>query len=439
MNTGNWKTAIKSRDKKRSNKSSKDRSQQKDSETRSSTQNLETRSVDSDKRDPDSSSPEEESGVMKPKKILTRQKDVVEKPPEIPDTSAVEMKKPDASLSEAAVKPTWADISESADVSLTLRTFNEDFTNKCATLKEQLSFVASAVTAVLNIGAQAIRAERVRIGETKNEKSIVQNLHEICVNGRELVTITSDGMKNISSIVDMYEVEKNNALDELKNFLATLGVTETAKPQLAQSAQSASVAIAKPKISDVPKRILADVRYASVVSADAARVPGNVDMASIPLQLGNLIVPLARNRSDIQPMGIKFASDLGVFLINIDGRMYSFCNGTFISRTPKSGDNTLFGKRCNPGIARCVGADCTYYHDPLTHSNGHTNRNMGVHYVVSELINGVASEKEIIETARGKNRYIVEDIIQLAGMLLIKAFLVKKARDNAGHRDRDEF
>jgi hypothetical protein len=55
---------------------------------------------------------------------------------------------------------------------------------------------------------------------------------------------------------------------------------------------------------------------------------------------------------------------------------------------------------------------------------------MGVHYVVSELISGVSTSKEIGETARGRNQCIVEDLVQLGGMLFIKAFMVQKMRES---------
>jgi hypothetical protein len=210
-------------------------------------------------------------------------------------------------------------------------------------------------------------------------------------------------MKNVA----VYESEKNSALDGLKTFLASIDHSmipaEIKKPE--PGAYSAAAA---------GKKI----------------TPNQQLMASVPLGPGNLVLPMTRDRSDIGPMSIKYASDLGVFLINMDGKLYSFCNGVFISRSNKTGDNTLYGKRCNPISTKCIGTNCTYYHDPLMHSNGHTMRNMGVHYVISELINGIANDADIAEIARGKNKFIVEDIISLAGMLLIKAFQVKKIRDS---------
>lgn len=379
MNTDNWKTAINGRDNKRRSKGQK------------SNTTLESANG-SDNIGCESTEPTQQNQTSSP---LSDQKVVV--------------------------KSSWADMSEPADVLVMLSAFNQEMSKKCTSLADQLTFVTSGVVSLLNLGLQTIQQERTRVGKSENEKNIVRDLHEICTAGRGLVTAASTAVKTVTTTIDLYEAEKNRALNELKSFLATLDAERIEKEESLSSQKKALVG-----------------RYAAVVSQDGLRniaasqniVQRPIDTVSIQLGDGYLTVPLARNIGDIQPMSIKFTQDLGVFLINLDGKLYSFCDGSFTQRAPKSGDSTLFGKRCNPNIAHCAGATCTYYHDPLVHTNGHTVRNMGVHYVVSELIGGVSTTKEIAETARSRNPYIVEDLVQLAGMLMIKAFMVKKMKES---------
>jgi hypothetical protein len=315
-------------------------------------------------------------------------------------------------------KISWADASESPDVSNIITAFMTEVGARCSNFGERASFVALTASSILDIGIKMIQDERNRIDASHNEKEFVRDLCNICTHGKKLIDTTIEVVSIIKKHVATYESEKNSALDGLKTFLAS--IDQTMVPVDPAPAMSS--------------------RYASVVSGTreqtlAKKSAGQQLMASVPLGPGQMVLPMirgcdqSRNRIDVMPMSINYASDLGVFLINIDGKLYSFCNGVFISRLSKTGDNTLYGKRCNPTTTRCIGANCTYYHDPLTHATGHTMRNMGVHYVISELINGVANDAEIAETARGKNKYIVEDIVSLAGMLLIKAFQVKKIRD----------
>jgi hypothetical protein len=443
MNIDNWKTAIRGgREHKKRGTMPAGRATVKNDINLESTNRFDeiATPTSSAETQSDTQSTNPRSNPDAPKQILSRKTKNSSQPTTAASVAEAKVVPIPTTVPEVAVaKPTWADISESADASHLLAIFKHELAN-CSSLKERLAFVTTVTSTIMSIGIDSIQAERERVGETKNEKSLVRDLHDICSAGRDLATSVTSDVRKVSSLIDTYEVEKNSALDELKNFLAAIGVADSKSPDQQKAVPKSGAAASLP-IPDAPKKMQFDGRYSTAVSGgvtDASQsAQRSIDMVSVRLGTADLVLPLSRYRTDVQPMCIRFASDLGVFLINIDGTMYSFCNGTFISRAPKSGDNTLFGKRCNPSIARCAGADCTYYHDPLKRGGGHTTRNMGVHYVVSELINGVASEKEILETARGRNKFIVEDIVQLAGMLLIKAFQVKKARDNSDQAEAD--
>jgi hypothetical protein len=359
----------------------------------------------------------------------------------------------DASLKDAlraSTRPQWGDQSEddmpevrSVDDRFEpmLRMFTADLNGACGSFEAELEYISGFAAAIINRGMELIKDRKREVEKNSpSEKELVNDLHAICTHGTQFISGVEECTKSVAAIVNECETKKNTTLDELKNFL--LGMTNTNPLDLTKHASVSSSERVADASNNAPPRVSS--QYSAIVARDDApvrkidaRSVSSLDMASVPLGIANLAVPLARQKSDVQPMSIKFAANLGVFLINLDGTTYSFCNGVFVSRPnnktndPKlKADNTLYGKRCNPWIARCVGAECTYYHDPLTHTPGHTSRNMGVHYVVSELISGVSTDADIIETARGRNKYIVEDIVQLAGMLLIKAFLVKKARED---------
>lgn len=333
--------------------------------------------------------------------------DPVIEPLVIPIAMPVDVKSADA-------KPniSWADVSEGPDIGRVVGAFMSEIGARCSNFSERASFIALTASTILDLGIKMIQDERNRIDASHNEKEFVRDLCSICSHGKKVIDDTMTMIHTIRKHMATYESEKNSALDGLKTFLASIDQTMVPAESNVASAKYAGVVGSRDPSANIKKSVNQQL------------------MASVPLGPGQMILPMTRDRSDIMPMAIKYASDLGVFLINVDGKLYSFCNGVFVSRQSKTGDNTLYGKRCNPTSTRCVGTNCTYYHDPLTHTTGHTMRNMGVHYVISELINGVANDTEIAETARGKNKYIVEDIISLAGMLLIKAFQIKKIRDH---------
>lgn len=384
MNNDNWKTAISSRDRKRSNKIG---------------------------RSDDMSKSEICDSVASPHVVSsdpsgTEHANILAGP-SIPVAMPANDSRPAVS---------WAEASESPDHTRIITAFMTEVGSKYLNFSDRITVVATFVSTILDIGIKMIQDERNRIDASSNEKEFVRDLCGICTHGKKLIDNTIATVQTLKKHMATYESEKTSALDGLKTFLASIDQT--------------MVPVTEPTPG-------APGRYAGIVGtreSTAMRKPtgGQQLMASVPLGPGQMILPMTRDRGDIMPMSIKYASDLGVFLINIDNKLYSFCNGVFISRQSKIGDNTLYGKRCNPTSTRCVGANCTYYHDPLTHATGHTMRNMGVHYVISELINGIANDAEIAETARGKNKYIVEDIVSLAGMLLIKAFQIKKLRDHHG-------
>jgi hypothetical protein len=110
----------------------------------------------------------------------------------------------------------------------------------------------------------------------------------------------------------------------------------------------------------------------------------------------------------------------------LEGDVYSFGTGKFIYRKGRNSESTLYGKRCNPSAMTCNQDSCTYYHDPLKFANGHTSRNMAIHYITEDLVKGVATDQDILSNdALESNPFIVEDLVQLGGMLLLKAMAVK--------------
>lgn len=325
---------------------------------------------------------------------------------------------PIAMPASSEMKAQWGDAPDHPDISNIATLIMSEIGSRCSTFSERISLISLVSSTILELGIKMIQDERNRIDASHNEKEFVRDLCNICTHGKKLIDTTIDVIHIVKNHMTTYESERNSALDGLKTFLAS--IDQTMVP-----------------VEPMPA---VNTGYAGAVGARdqmvTKKASGQQLMASVPLGPGQMVLPMTRaigdqprHRSDIMPMSIKYASDLGVFLINIDGKLYSFCNGVFVSRQSKTGDNTLYGKRCNPVSTHCIGANCTYYHDPLTHATGHTMRNMGVHYVISELINGVANDTEIAETAAGKNKYIVEDLVSLAGMLLIKAFQVKKIRN----------
>jgi len=159
---------------------------------------------------------------------------------------------------------------------------------------------------------------------------------------------------------------------------------------------------------------------------------------AIDIGLTKIDVPITLNSSKVPPMNIMYNPKIKSFLINLGGDIYSFGTGKFISMRAYNGV-IFYGRRCSlENNNQCSKKLCKYFHDPLTNTNKpHNERSMSIQYIVDDLLNPIATNQDIISIRNSsRNKNIVKDLVQLAGMILIKAMNIKFIKSQQSKNSR---
>jgi hypothetical protein len=295
---------------------------------------------------------------------------------------------------------------------------------KCENFEQRMKFLQDSMASIADLAAVQIREQRHDVDNDKTtDRETVRGLHNLAQFGTSFSVAMSANLIVINNAIESIEKKKLEILDGWNKFVQDLNEKET---------------VSDPNESTIQTKSSSFIGALEGGRHITTRNSTNLITASIGLI--DIKCPVSNNPKDVPLMGIQYNPKLSCFVINLDGDLYSFGTGQFTYRKGKcvNGESTLYGKRCNPREMTCNGASCTYYHDPLKFStHAHSTRNMAIPYIAEDLIKGIASDQEIVSnTSYEKNPFIVEDIVQLAGMLLLKAMSVKSIVKSNSTRSR---
>lgn len=342
-------------------------------------------------------------------------------PSRSPSSSNLVKSSPDAKRSS------WGDIDNDTDPELNdVMSTVADNINKCKDFQHRMTFLKDVMASIAKNAADTITEEKKAIDNKKmNDRDVVQGLHDLSQFGTSFSQSMSDKLTVIRDAIGEIENQKRNILDGWNKFVRELSQPTDSDKSQDHQRQTASRLAATSQNSMSFISALEGGKHAAIVQ----RIGSNTVTASVGIS--DIKCPVASNPKDVALMAINYIPSLSTFVINLDGSLYSFGKGKFVSRRGKN-ESTLYGKRCNPRIMACKGASCTYYHDPLIFtSDSHAERNMAIPYITDELIKGIATDQDILSnTTYANNPFIVEDIVQLAGMLLLRAIAVKTIINN---------
>ena len=362
------------------------------------------------------------------------------------------------SVKSAETKLNWAEMSEGADPEDIAFNLNKNL-GYCSSMAEQMTFLSDVTTVVANALKKTIASHHARFVESRSdERSYANHLHMLIQSSRAVTNLMTSQLVDLNTIIDGHAKEKDAMLRELEEFVKKLtdaGTTPGPNGAVATSAVATnggtatnaargSVVQKKTSFQEIPASDSSRrVSYAATLRGDCVPSPlrmaeSQSDRAVVQIAGAyDINVPTALSGEMVPPMAIRFCPKIGVFLINLDGDVYSFGNGTFVSKRNRVGETTLYGKRCSPIGGECNPAECTYYHDPLYHPNGHQTRTMAMHYIMEELVKGVATDEDVQTNMFPRNPYVVEDLIQFAGMIMLKALGVKNTLRLRRPKNRD--
>lgn len=314
-----------------------------------------------------------------------------------------------------AAEPCYDVIMKEIDKNILLIDYHED---QMVFLSKLVSKTLSLVNDIINTQKQSILDSMNTTGEKEGirhfydlikESNTIKNSLEIDFNkmSENIVSVSSEKEKIISSW--------NNVIKSFSDNYTTPKVSPLLSPTKSfVDANNRTVTIRKP------------ISYLESMNKEK-KEPGPSNVVYAYTTLGKVLADGSLDKNDTS-VSIKYNETKKYFVIRLNGHDYSFTDGSFIQRDKRNPVQTVvkYGKRCDSKRMLCNGSTCTYYHDPLKFSqHEHSSRNFAMSYITEELIKNV-SDEDYIANINTKNPFIVEDIVQLAGMLLIKAMSVKK-------------
>ncbi len=316
----------------------------------------------------------------------------------------------------------WAEMSEDPDTSKVSAALDDALEEHGDSFHSAMEYLALVVTSVITAKAKQLIDGRRDQLEAGDQKTMVSHIHDLTTDCKKYTSGLADSIAAANAVVDELNKKKGDILAEMERFVRQMTGTESLVVQVA-----ASTAATTAQPTQQRARSWAGAAGAGSTSGGAP-VDSSLSTMTTRVGLVDITAPIAASRTNVPPMSIRFCPNLGVFLINLDGDVYSFGGGKFVSRrgTRVGEPTTLYGRRCNARGGSCDEATCTYYHDPLKHQTGHVTRNMPMQYIIEELIRWVATDEDIGAVAVNTNQFIVEDLVHLAGMLLLKSVAVKR-------------
>lgn len=326
----------------------------------------------------------------------------------------------------------WGDMSDEPDVKSVMNSISEEAT-KCEDFEHKMTFFRELMGSIATSAASLIATERKSLNSESvaNDRDTVRKLHDLATYGRSFGESMAANLGVINNAVNDIERQMNTILDGWNKFVRELtGERETHEEQK--------------KIVQRPTAVQ-PISYSSALSGNVSapsafttlQRPTACNNITIPMGIVDITSPVSTDRKDVPLMCIRYNPTLGVFMINLEGEIYSFGKGNFIYKKGRNNESVLYCKRCDPSIMTCNENTCTYYHDPLKFTNGHVSRDMAIHYITKDLVKGVATDQDILANdTLDRNPFIVEDLVQLGGMLMLKAMAVKSVLSKMPNRAR---
>jgi hypothetical protein len=319
-------------------------------------------------------------------------------------------------------KKTWAEMSEDPNLMAVATSLSQLLNEECSSFGESMDLLARVInTVIVTKAKEIINQERDGLNAS-SQTEMVSRIHRLTTECKKFTTSMVDGVAAVNSVLDDLNKKKSDILSEMERFVRQM--TAESDPVVVPVVAPARVV---PEVSQRAK----PATYAASVRAEPNASTTTHALVTTKIGLVDVTAPVANNTMNVPPMTIRFCPSINSFLINLDGEIYSFGAGTFVTRNSKT--VAIYGKRCNSKEA-CDEATCTYYHDPLKFANGHLTRNMSIHYITEDLIKGVATDEDILANTFSRNPFLVEDLVQLAGMLLLKSLAVKRMVKNTKHQ-----
>lgn len=319
---------------------------------------------------------------------------------------------------------------EKPDVSAYLMNTIVDQT-KDMTPQESLDALGNVATFVIETMVSILKNATSKISDINDDQKTV-----IALNG--YLENISDARSNIGTAIDMYDENvgimnslKKTSIENIQKFLTTCGIDEIP-----------SYRAKKGKI-DIPDNVYVDSlpvenilrSYASAIGATSSdlvveKQPVNIvnnitQPRTLMVDTGivDVNMPVVSKIQDTIGFTLSYLDYCNVFVIRLGNNVFTTGPGNFVDLKNSNG-KTKHAKRClNP--QPCRYKNCKYYHDPcVVYEDFNEERNFALSYVL-QMLGAVKNNTELLENKSVRDPNFVRDLVQLGGIILIKAAQIK--------------
>jgi hypothetical protein len=291
-------------------------------------------------------------------------------------------------------------------------------TTKGLSEQERLKVLGNTVEFAINTISTIIYETKSDISNIDDHQKTVITLNTYLENFSETYTTISNAMLKYEENIRSMELMKTIAIENIQKFLVICGISE-----IPSNTDECNIHVSS--ILDENKR-----SYASSIGATLSdlvvetKCVNNNQYKTSMVDTGivNINIPVISNINDIKEFTISYL-DKKMFVISIDGTVFTVGSGDFVD-LKNTHDKTKHAKRCL-NTQPCQYTYCKYYHDPsIMSSSSNYNRKFALSYVL-QILGGVKDNVDILENKMIRNPTFVRDLVQLGGIILIKAAQIK--------------
>ena len=293
----------------------------------------------------------------------------------------------------------------------------------CA-LGKTLPFVIDNITTILNNNIQ-------RINKIADDQKTVIALNTILKNMDQFQNSMNSSILSLNRCTDKMKTIKVRSIQNIKKFLLTCGINEIPPQKEYTLCDEKSNKNTTPVSTDDIKMTYASAINSSasdlVVEKTPVRIVNTINPRKTVIAntgLANIKIPVVTCIRDSGLYTLSYNSRFKVFTIRIDDTIFTAGPGVFVNLKNSKG-KTKHAKRClNP--QPCTYKNCKYYHDPSTvSSNYNIERKFAISYAM-QLLDSVKNNEDIQYNKHIRHHNFLRDLVQLGGIILIKAAQIKK-------------
>jgi len=295
-----------------------------------------------------------------------------------------------------------------------------------------LDALGNVATFVVETMVSIIKSATNKISDINDDQKTV-----IALNG--YLENIADTRSNIGTAIDVYDENvsimnslKKTSIENIQKFLTMCGIDEIP-----------SYRAKKGEKIDTPDNVYVDslpvenIRrsYASAIGAKSSdlaveKQPVNIvnnitQPRTIMVDTGivDVNMPVVSDIQDTIGFTLSYLDYCRVSVIRMGNNVFTTGPGNFVNLKNSNG-KTKHAKRCK-NQQPCRNKHCDYYHDPcVTYEDFNDERNFALSYVL-QMLGAVKNNTDLLENKSVRDPNFVRDLVQLGGIILIKAAQIK--------------